>query len=401
MKMKTLVQKIIEKKGRSQENFAVLNVDAVMSHDTTTPLAIEAFEKFHEPNFFDKDKIKIFFDHIYPASHLSASELHKRMTDFSKLHGLKITRGEGICHTLMIERHVTPGMVVAGGDSHTPVYGVTGALAFGIGSTDLAACWKSGKIWIKVPESILINIEGACPAGTYAKDIALRYVKELSCKGGLDKALEFRGGTLKKIDVFERMPIGIMATETSASTQIFWDEEKGLEGDGGADYSDTFDLDVSDLEPQVACPHEVDNVKNIREVEGIGIDQVFLGSCTNGTYRDLEIASRILDGKKIDEETRFIVIPASKSIYRKAVEKGIAEILLESGAMVLYPGCGPCLGRQQGVLAAGEKCLSTANRNYRGRMGSPEAEIYLSSPATAAASALKGEITDPRRYING
>jgi 3-isopropylmalate/(R)-2-methylmalate dehydratase large subunit len=395
----TLVKKIVNSKGIVEGDYAVLDLDLVMSHDTTTPLAIDAFNNFEDKSLFDRDRIKLFFDHIYPSSYTSASELHRKMLDFSKAQGLSIHKGEGVCHTMMIERYVKPGMVVAGGDSHTPVYGVVSALAFGMGSTDIAASWKTGKTWIKIPESILIEIEGELQPGVYSKDIALRYVDELTSRGGLDRALEFRGSTLRGLDRFERMPIGIMATETSAQTQIFWDQDNGLVGDPDAEYEETYHIDVSDLEPQVAVPHEVDNIHDISHVEGIEIDQVFVGSCTNGTYRDMETVAQIIKGEKVHRDTRFIIIPATKEIYLQAMNEGLINTFLESGAMVCYPSCGPCLGRQQGVLAAGERCLSTTNRNYRGRMGSPQAEIYLASPAVAAATAIRGAITDPRRLL--
>jgi 3-isopropylmalate/(R)-2-methylmalate dehydratase large subunit len=321
------------------------------------------------------------------------------MREFSKEFCLEVHEGEGVCHTMMIDKYVKPGMIVAGGDSHTPVYGVVGALAFGMGSTDIAACWKTGKTWIQIPEVILLEIEGEPQKGVYSKDIALKYVKELSSKGGLNKALEFRGKTLQKLNKYEKMPIGIMATETSAQTQIFWDEEKGLVGEKDADYFDRYLIDVKSLEPQVACPHEVDNIRNIGDVQGIQIDQVFVGSCTNGTFDDLKIVAQILKGNTIDPDIRLIIIPATKEIYQHAINEGLISNFLDAGALICYPGCGPCLGRQQGALASGERCLSTTNRNYRGRMGSPESEVYLASPAVAAATALNGEITDPRGYL--
>jgi 3-isopropylmalate/(R)-2-methylmalate dehydratase large subunit len=395
----TLVEKIIKSKGSVRGDYSVLDVDLVMSHDTTTPLAIDAFNNFKEKSFFEKNKIKIFFDHVYPSSHSSASELHRKMIDFAKKNGLKTYRGQGICHTLMIDKYVKPEMVVIGGDSHTPVYGIVSTLAFGMGSTDIAACWKTGKTWIKIPESMLIEVRGELQKGVYSKDIALRYVSEIRSEGGLNQALEFTGNTLRKMDKFDRMAIGIMATETSAQTQIFWDENTGLVGDKNANYNEKFLIDVTNLEPQIACPHEVDNVHSVTEVEGIEIDQVFVGSCTNGNYKDMEIVAQIIKDNKVDPNTRLIIIPATRKILQQAMKNDLINIFLNAGALVCYPGCGPCLGRQQGVLASGERCLSTSNRNYRGRMGSPNAEIFLASPAVAAATAINGEITDPRRYV--
>jgi 3-isopropylmalate/(R)-2-methylmalate dehydratase large subunit len=398
--MSTLVEKILAKKALVWGEIAVVDVDYIMSHDTTTPLAIEAFKNFTDKSIH-KDKIVVVFDHIVPPSYPDAALNQRHMKAFCREYGIRFFEGHGICHTLMLEKgFVQPWSVIVGGDSHTPVYGVAGAIGLGMGSTDIAASWKTGQTWVEVPESIRIEVSGEMPKGVMSKDVALAYVKELTLSGGQDKALEFCGSTLMDMDIYERMPIGIMATECTAVTEVFWDEMKSLIPDGDAAYSDEFAIEANKLEPLVACPHSPDNVKSVTEVEGKEVNQVFIGSCTNGTIHDLRIAAKMLRGRKTNPYTRTIVAPATLNVYRQALEEGLVDILVESGVMVcMPPGCGPCLGRHMGVLGDGEVCVSTSNRNYQGRMGSPMAEVYLASPATAAATAIDGKITDPRRYL--
>jgi 3-isopropylmalate/(R)-2-methylmalate dehydratase large subunit len=301
----------------------------------------------------------------------------------------------------MIEKgYVQPWNVIIAGDSHTPVYGVAGAVGLGVGSTDVAACWKTGQTWLEIPESIKVEVKGWLPKGVTSKDVALAYVKELTLSGGQEKALEFCGDTLARMDVYERMPIGIMATECTAVTEVFQDGAKGLIPDKGASYSDEVIVEANKLEPLIACPHSPDNVKVVGDVAGKEVNQVFIGSCTNGTIHDLRIAARLLEGRAANPYVRTIIAPATLDIYRQALKEGLIDVLQKSGAMVcLPPGCGPCLGRHLGVLGEGDVCVSTSNRNYQGRMGSPKSEVYLASPATAAATALEGRITDPRRYM--
>jgi 3-isopropylmalate/(R)-2-methylmalate dehydratase large subunit len=398
--MSTVVEKILKRKGKTQDNHIVVDVDRVMSHDTTTPLAIEAFENFTEKNI-QMEKIVIVFDHIVPPSYPDASLNQLRMKGFCRKYNIPFYEGQGICHTLMIEKgYVQPWNVIIGGDSHTPVYGVAGAVGLGMGSTDVAACWKTGQTWLEIPESIKIEVTGWLPKGVTSKDVALAYVKELTLSGGQEKALEFCGETLARMDVYERMPIGIMATECTAVTEVFQDKGKNLVPDKGASYSDEVDVEADRLEPLIACPHSPDNVKPVGEVAGKEVNQVFIGSCTNGTIHDLRTAARLLEGRTVNPYVRTIIAPATLDIYRQALKEGLIDILQTSGAMVcLPPGCGPCLGRHLGVLGEGDVCVSTSNRNYQGRMGSPKSEVYIASPATAAATALEGRITDPRRYL--
>lgn len=398
--MSTVVEKILKRKGRIQDNHIIVDLDRVMSHDTTTPLAIEAFENFTEKSI-QKDKIVIVFDHIVPPSYPDAAINQRRMKDFCRKFDIPFLEGQGICHTLMIEKgYVQPWNVIVGGDSHTPVYGVAGAVGLGMGSTDIAACWKTGQTWLEIPESIRIEMTGKMPKGVSSKDAALAFVKELTLSGGQEKALEFCGDTLAKMDVYERMPIGIMATECTAVTEVFQDEAKGLVSDKGVSYTDEVRIEVDKLEPLIACPHSPDNVKAVGDVVGKEVNQVFIGSCTNGTIHDLRTAARILKGKTVTPYVRTIVSPATIEIYRQALKEGLIDIIQTSGAMVcLPPGCGPCLGRHLGVLGDEDVCVSTSNRNYQGRMGSPKSEVYIASPATAAATALEGKIVDPRKYL--
>lgn len=398
--MSTLIEKILNKKGVIRKNIALVDVDYIMSHDTTTPLAIDAYNKFSE-KVIHRDKIVIIFDHILPPSSPNAASNHSKIKAFCKQYRIRFYEGQGICHTLMLEKgFAQPWSFIIGGDSHTPVYGVEGAVGLGVGSTDIAASWKTGNTWLEVPETIKIEISGNLSNGVKSKDVALAYVKELTLSGGQEKALEFCGDVLNEMDMFERMPIGIMATECTAVTQVFHDKKRELVPDKNASYFGEVRIEANRLEPLIACPHSPDNVKAVPEVEGLEITQVFIGSCTNGTIHDLRTAAKILHGRKINPYVRTIIVPATLKIYYQALREGLIELLLESGAMVCTPpGCGPCLGRHLGVLGDDDICVSTGNRNYQGRMGSPKAKIYLASPATAAATAVEGKITDPRRYL--
>jgi 3-isopropylmalate/(R)-2-methylmalate dehydratase large subunit len=300
-----------------------------------------------------------------------------------------------------------------GTDSHTTSYGCLGALATGIGATEMAAVWATGKIWLRVPESIKLTIKGRTPFGVYAKDVILYIIGQLTVEGANYKSVEFYGDTIENMSISERFTLANLSMEMGGKFAIVpFDRitKKYLKGRArrpyqpiyageNAVYENECEFDISKLEPQVACPHNVDNVKPLDEVKGIKIDQVVLGSCTNGRLDDLEIAARILKGKKVHPDTRMLVLPGSKSVYLEALKKGLIKTFVESNCVVLNPGCGPCLGAHEGILAKGEKCLATTNRNFKGRMGSTESEVYLASPAIAAATAIKGEISDPRGYL--
>jgi len=387
-------------------------VDMAMSHDNAA-LVSKVFNEIGVKNVWNPNKIIIILDHRVPANNIKAAEAHKRIREFIKRQGIKhfYDAGEGICHQVMIEKgHARPGMLVVGTDSHTTTYGAIGAFSTGIGATEMAAVWATGKLWLKVPETIKININGAPPNLVTSKDIILHIIGKIKSDGANYKAIEFYGETIDKMSVESRLTISNQSMEAGAKAAIIPPDIKTIEyvksrtkesfdivkADNDANYEEILDFDVSNLEPMVACPHTVDNVKPVREVAGLEINQAVLGSCTNGRLEDLELAAKIIDGKNVHKNVRMIVVPASREIYLKAIEKEIIQKFVKAGAMVINPGCGPCLGAHQGILASGERAITSTNRNFKGRMGSPDSEIYLASPATVVASAIKGEITDPR-----
>ncbi|MEM1585883.1 MAG: homoaconitase large subunit [Candidatus Bathyarchaeia archaeon] len=415
---KTIVEKIFSlASGRDaySGDIVVAKVDAAMAHDGTALLAIEAFKDMGGGGVWDPSKIALIIDHVSPSSNERFAKVHEVIRDFAHKYGVKIYDvGSGICHQLMVEsRLVRPGSLIVGADSHTCTYGALGAFSTGVGSTEIAAAFMSGKLWFKVPETIKVKINGYPPPMVLPKDIILKIISILGADGATYKAVEYCGETINSMSIDGRLTLCNMAIEMGAKTGIIEPDEKTKEylynirvkdyvpikSDDDAEYSEKIAIDVSNLEPMAACPHSVDNVKPVKNIEGIEIDQVFLGSCTNGRIEDLRIAAKILKGRKIKNGVRMIVIPASRSIYLQALREGLIETFVEAGCAVCNPGCGPCAGAHQGILGPGEVCLSTSNRNFKGRMGSVDAEIYLASPATAAASALEGRITDPRRLL--
>lgn len=413
--MGTITEEIFSKKlGRevSQDELCLVDVDAIMSHDTTTPLAIESLEKINK-NISDKNKIIICFDHIVPPANVAAAALQKRVREFIKENGIKNFFQEGICHQVMVEKgFVTPGKIIIGADSHTCTYGALGAFATGMGSTDIAVAYATGKTWFLVPATYNINVSGKLAKGVYAKDLMLHIAKTIGAGGATYKAVEFNGMAIKNFSISERMTLCNMAIEIGAKAGLVKADEKTIGflknitdkkiepiGAKNPSYEKEFDFSASDIEPQIAKPSRVDNVTNISNVQGTKIDEVFIGTCTNGRLDDLKIVASILKGKRIDKDTRVIITPASNKVYQEAAQLGLIKIFMDSGCIVTNPGCGACIGRHGGVLAPGEKALTTMNRNFVGRMGSPESEIFLGSPATCAASTLKGEITDPRGFI--
>ncbi len=413
--MGTLAEEIFSRKvGRSVEagELVVAPVDLVMSHDTTTPLAIEAFQQLRE-RVWDPSRIAIVFDHIMPPASIAAATLQRTSRRFVAEQGIHHFYQEGVCHQVIVEKGlVRPGMLVVGGDSHTCTYGALGAFATGMGSTDVGIAYATGKAWFRVPETIRVEVSGTPPSGTYGKDLTLAIVRELGVEGANYRALEFGGETVRRLSVGDRLTMANMAVEMGAKAGLVEPDQTTLDylrprTNGRLDliapcnphYEAVLHLDVDSLVPLVACPPDVGNVRPVSEVEGTPLDEVFIGTCTNGRLEDLAIAARILGGRQVDRYTRTIVVPASREIYLAAVAAGYVQTLLEAGAIVCNPGCGPCIGRHQGTLAAGERALTTMNRNFTGRMGDPTSEIYVASPATAAASALAGCIVDPRRYL--
>jgi 3-isopropylmalate/(R)-2-methylmalate dehydratase large subunit len=391
------------------------NVDMIMIHDLTGPLAVEAFKKIGIEKVWNNQKVVVILDHQIPAESIKAAELHKTMRQFAKNQNLRIYdvgRG-GVCHQVMPEKgHVVPGAVIVGADSHTCTYGAFGAFATGIGSTEAAAVMATGKIWLKVPEAIRINVSGAFGKYVTPKDLVLNIIGKLGVDGAIYKSAEFTGQTIQEMDIAGRMTICNMAVEMGAkngivepdaTTRKFLQDRvktlpdfEALSSDRDADYTQTVEFNVSELEPQVACPSSVDNVKPVSEVGDVQVEQAFIGSCTNGRIEDLRLAAKVMKGKIVKEGVRALVIPVSMEVYKQALTEGLTEIFTDAGAMVCGAACGPCLGGHIGLLAAGETCVSTSNRNFIGRMGSKEASVYLASPATVAASAVTGKITDPR-----
>ncbi len=415
---KTISEKILSRasgKDVYAGDIIIADVDSAMAHDGTALLAIEAFEEMKGSGLFNPNSISLVLDHVAPSSNETFSKVHKRIREFAFNYRANFYEvGSGVCHQIMIETgQVKPGELIVGADSHTCTYGALGAFATGIGSTDMAAVFMSGKLWFKVPGTMEVRIDGSLPKMVTPKDVILKVVGEIGADGATYQAIEFKGSTVKEMSVEGRLTLCNMAVEMGAKTGIIEPDEKTikyledmnvdvdpqgiLKSDPDAKYTAKLQFDMSDLEPQVACPHSVDNVKPISKVEGTPINQAFLGSCTNGRIEDLRLAAKILDGRKVKRGVRMIVIPISRRIYLQALKEGLIETFIDAGCVVCNPGCGPCVGAHQGILAPGEVCVSTSNRNFKGRMGCMDAEIYLASPATVAASAIEGEITDPRR----
>ncbi|MEM1989408.1 MAG: homoaconitase large subunit [Candidatus Bathyarchaeia archaeon] len=392
-------------------------VDIAMINEITGPLAIQMFKRIGLEKVWDNQRIVLVLDHQVPADSVRSAELHKIMRAFAKEQNIPYlydVGNGGICHQVMVERgHVRPGELIVGADSHTCTYGALGAFATGIGSTEMAAVFATGKIWLKVPSTIKINVSGAFRELVTPKDLILHIIGKVGADGATYKAIEFAGPTISEMDISGRLTLCNMAVEMGAKTGIIEPDEKTIQyvrertdkqfkifkSDRDAAYEKTLEFNVDDLEPMVACPHSVDNVRPVKDVEGVEIDQAFLGSCTNGRLEDLELAARILRGRRVNKSVRMIVTPASSEVYLQALRRGLLEVFVEAGAYVCNPTCGACFGGHMGLLAAGEVCISSSNRNFIGRMGSPEAKIYLASPATVAASAVEGKIIDPRRFM--
>ena len=416
--MGTLTEEIFSYKlGRPVEEgeTVVVDVDRVMSHDTTTPLAIQAFRKLNQQNggrVFNPQRSHIVFDHIVPAATIAAATLHRDIRTFAQEQGISILQ-EGICHQVMPERgYVAPGDIIVGADSHTCTYGALGAFATGMGSTDIGVAYATGRTWFRVPQTINIRINGTLPFGVYAKDVTFEMVRRVGVDGANYRAIEYTGELVEQMSVSERFTLCNMAIEMGGkvglvvpdATTRSWlrdrtDREYPMLAPRNPHYEHVIEIDASHLQPLIACPPDVNNVVPVEEVGQVKIDQVFLGTCTNGRLDDLAIAASILQGKTIHPQTRMVVVPASREVYLEAMRLGYLETFVQAGASVGTPGCGPCIGRHYGVLAPGERALTTMNRNFTGRMGDPTAEIYLGSPATVAATALTGFITDPRDFL--
>ena len=393
------------------------NIDVIMGHDLSCPEAIQHIEGIGAKRVFDPEKIVLVPDHFTPNKDVKAAESCKRMREFAKQQGIShyYEVGEmGIAHALLPEKGlVLPGDVVVGGDSHTCTYGAVGAFATGIGSTDLAAAMLTGSLWFKVPQTRKIVYHGTLREWVGGKDLILHTIGDIGVDGALYEAMEFAGEVIDSLPMSGRLTMANMSVEAGAKNGIFQPDKiteeyirdratrpyRVFHSDKDAHYVGLKEYDVSTIGPQVALPHSPGNVKPVDEVENISIDQAIIGSCTNGRIEDLRIAASVLKGNRVAPYVRLIIIPATQAIYRQAMKEGLLEIFLDAGAAISTPTCGPCVGGHMGVLAKGERAISTTNRNFIGRMGHTESEIYLSNPAVAAASAIKGKIAHPREVV--
>lgn len=414
----TLAEKIIaQRTGERVESgdFVVVPVDVILAHEGTGPLAADQFETLGGDQV--AANVLFFSDHAAPAPRKELANVQRRLRTLAAEAGCVFHEpGAGICHQIVAEQWAAPGRVIIGADSHTCSAGAFAAFGTGMGSTDVGVAMALGKTWLRVPETIRVELEGKFPTAVYAKDAILALIGEIGADGAIYKALEFGGPGATRMAMEERLTLSNMAVEAGAKTGLFAADgttQAYLEAQGrGAAYTDlapdedaayerVVTVDLDDLTPQVAFPHFVDNVRSVAESEGIAIDQVFIGTCTNGRLSDLRVAADILTGERVAPGVRLLVGPASRQVYQEALREGLIEAFVEAGGTILPPGCGACVGVHQGILADGERCLSTQNRNFQGRMGNPASEIYLASPATAAATAIRGSIADPRAMAKG
>ena len=418
MGARTFAEKVLSRasgKDVKAGEIVTAKIDLAMSHENSA-LVLKAFKEMGAKRIKEQEKLVILFDHRVPASTVKAAESHKRVREFVRQEGIGMFYDlrEGVCHEVLPAKgHVLPGMLAVGTDSHTTTYGALGAFATGIGATEMAAIWALGELWLRVPETMRLVMGGGLPPMVSAKDAILHVIGKMGADGADYQCVEFTGDVVERLSIAGRMVLSNMSVEMGAKAGVCFPDAKTeqflssrtqipwhpVHTDDGAKVKAIKHFDLSELAPQVAKPHAVDNVVSVDKVLGMSIDQAFIGSCTNGRLEDLMAAEGVLRGKKASDKVRLIVAPASRDIYLEAIERGIIASLVRSGAIVLNPGCGPCLGAHEGLLAPGERCIATTNRNFRGRMGSPEAEIYLASPATVAASAIRGEIADPREVV--
>ena len=390
----------------------IAKVDVAAVQDGTGPLMVQEFKKLGKKSPANPSRCILFIDHASPSPRKELSNTHMVLREFAKETGAVLSEtGCGVCHQRLVESFVNPGEILVGADSHTCTSGALGAFATGMGSTDIAVAMAFGKTWMKVPQTFKILVNGEFQKGVYAKDLILHLIGMIGADGATYKALEFHGSTIKNMTMADRFTLANMAVEAGAKAGLFVTDEKTkaylkemgredkfvqIKPDDDAVYERIIEIDASKLEPTVACPHTVDNTKPARDLKNVKVNQVFIGTCTNGRIEDLRVAAQILKGKQVNPDVRLIVVPASKTVYKQAIDENLLSVFVDAGASILAPGCGPCVGVHAGVLGDGEVCLATQNRNFQGRMGNTKGFIYLSSPAVAACSAINGYITDPR-----
>jgi 3-isopropylmalate/(R)-2-methylmalate dehydratase large subunit len=416
---KTLAEKIIGShagKEVTAGEIALVPVDVCLTQDGTGPLAIRQLQKINMEKAANPKRTILFLDHAAPSPRRELSNDHITIRKFAEKTGACLSEvGEGVCHQIIAESYLNPGDILIGADSHTCTGGALGAFATGMGSTDVAVGIALGKTWLRVPETFRVEVNGRFQPGVYPKDLILHLIGMIGADGATYKALEYCGDTIEKMSLSGRLTLSNMAVEAGAKAGLIAADEttkkflqaqgrgskfKKIVADQDAVYERVIQIDASSLAPVVAFPHTVDNVKPIHEAKGVKIDQVFVGTCTNGRLEDLKVVADMIKGRKKHPKTRMIVVPASKTVYLDAIKAGYVRQLVEFGASILAPGCGPCVGVHEGILGDGEACLATMNRNFKGRMGNPEGFIYLASPATAAATAIKGQIADPREFLS-
>lgn len=419
-KGRTLAERILAK-GAGKDyvepgEIVTVQPDYVLSHDNSSAI-IKSFKKMGAKNVFDANRVVIVLDHVVPAAAETHATAHKEIRQFVQEQGIKhfYDINRGICHQVFVEEgFARPGYIVVGSDSHTTTYGAMGTFSVGIGRTETASVWALGEIWLRVPESFKFILKGRFKEWVGAKDLALYILGKIGADGAIYKSIEFVGPLADEMSVSDRLVLANLSAEMGAKNGIFYPNDavkefllargvtefEEFKPDPEAVYEIEMEFDVSTLEPLVAAPHSVDNIKSIKEVAGVKVDQVLIGTCTNGRLEDLALAANVLKNRKVAKGVRLLVFPASYPIYLEALKRGYIETFLESGGIVMNPGCGPCLGGHEGVLAPGEVCLSTANRNFKGRMGCNAAEVYLSNPAVAAASAIAGYITHPDDIVS-
>jgi len=414
----TLAEKILSEHAGNEVRageIVVIKVDLAYTQDGTGPLAVRKIQEMGFEKVYHPQRTIFFLDHAAPSPRIELSNDHAFLRNFAQKTGIQVSDvGLGISHQVAAESYVRPGDVVIGADSHTCTGGALGAFATGVGSTDAAVAIALGKIWLRVPETLRVIVEGNLPIGVYGKDIILHLIGKIGAGGATYKALEFSGDTIENLEMAGRMTIANMSVEAGGKVGLFpsdeitrgWlgrmgrlEEFKRLASDPDAIYEKTVRISAKDLKPTIACPHQVDNTMTIDEIGEVKVDQVFLGTSCNGRLEDLHVAAQILKGRRVHPKTRMIVTPGSRQVYMEALKDGTMELFIESGAMVTPPGCGGCVGLHEGVLGDGEVCLATQPRNFKGRMGSPKSFIYLGSPAVAGATAIEGKIADPRKYL--